>query len=145
MRLLLIFVLLVFGCNKKVAQVHVFEKVYRNETKHDTVEVERIVTVKESEPVNVTVYFPFGSSDLTLEAKRILNGVKGRIKSPVRLTGGACLIGNDAANYRLGLRRASRVHRYLNLSDGHEIYSTGEGDCVGNLNFCRKVVICGQN
>ncbi len=139
--LLLIALLLAVGCSKKNTSFDLIpqEKIIIKEI--DTIFVEKdcpekIVLVQES--IDEIVYFDFDSEELSAETIKMLNMIRTTIvpNTELVITGGCCPIGEDIYNYRLGLRRANEVYKYLHSFIGNIVNmvcaSVGEGDIVNS-------------
>jgi outer membrane protein OmpA-like peptidoglycan-associated protein len=71
--------------------------------------------------------FDFNKYDLSDEAKAVLDGFAGKIKSAnknvyIEIQGHTCNIGSEKVNLALGYKRAEQVMRYLNETHGFALH-----------------------
>ena len=136
MRLIIIGITLslILGCSKKVIKSNEFGDPEPITIMESIIEkklpdpiVEPIVT-KEKLNIHEKVFFSFDSEYLKQDQRGVIDIIVKMISeypnARVVLTGNACKIGSEDYNYRLGLRRANSVWKYLDMELPH--YTEGQ-------------------
>jgi outer membrane protein OmpA-like peptidoglycan-associated protein len=149
---LILLVLLLLSCAYKktvnnpinAEKETIYKVITEQEIVHDTITKIKVIECQ-PQPINVTVYFSFDSYELSPETKRILDGIKNLVTSPLQVVGYTDTIGTEGYNHVLAMKRADTVYRYLRLSDPHTVASYGERHDIQEAIYCRKVDVCGQN
>ena len=100
----------------------------------------QIAPVEEvKKPIMKTILFTFDSEIIKSSQKEKLYDIVMHLRNQpgkeIVLIGGACEIGTEEYNYRLGLRRGNSVLKYLKkyLSNEIVITSVGESEPVSNI------------
>lgn len=144
--LLIALAVIAINCNKKVTKPPVI--VTTTTTTQQTIPIpddpvpiivpdKPPVKIPDVPNINDTIFFDFDRDELRPESLDKLNRISGLIKtchvSALRLVGGACPIGDELYNYRLGLRRGESAKEVLlSKNPGLKILllSKGETDLV---------------